>query len=714
MKNAYVSLILIALELAWTGWAQAQTQIQGKVIGENGEILAGVNVFLKNTFDGSSTDTTGFFQFSTTEKSEDTLVVSLIGYQEIEQKINLEQSSVELSIALKEEANALNTVVITAGFFEASDEKKMVILKPLDVVRTASSSADIYGAMQTLPGSQKVGESGGLFVRGGSSAETHTLMDGMLIQNPLYSQTPDVAQRGRFSPFLFKGTAFSTGGYSAQYGQALSSVLALTTKDLPTSDELEGFISPLGGSATATKRWENTSLGIGGSYFNLGWVFDVVPQNIDWQKAPETQGATVIFRHKPSKSGIIKAFGNYEFSKLGINFGEQSDVGSFAINNHNIYTNLTYQDFFGDWTIQSGFSYSYNKDKIDLNQDKVGNFDNRYQGRLVLTKDIFENSSILFGTELHHYTYQTAFNEQSIDFEELFTALFAETEIYITRKLAGRIGARLEHSKLLRKVNIAPRVSLAYKTGDYSQVSFAFGQFYQSPNYRYLFTNHDLDFEKASHYILNYQWIKDKRTFRVESYYKNYHNLVRELGIDTFDPNPNRFRDAPTNNSGNGYAGGLDIFWRDQKSLGPNVEYRVSYSYLDTKRFFQNYLDKAVPTFASKHNVSVVYNHFIVDWRLDINTSYSYASGRTYFRPDAESFLSDQLPDYHNLSLGINYLIPIKSNTGVIVMRIDNVLGFRNVYGRRFTGNNGESYEVLPSSRRSYLIGFALRMNRNQ
>ena len=695
------------------GWANAQTQIQGKVTGEKGEVLAGVNVFLKNTFDGSSTDTAGFFQFTTSEKVEDTLVVSLIGYKEIEQKINLNEPNIDLQFALKEESNALNTVVITAGFFEASDEKKMVVLKPLDIVRTASSSADIYGAMQTLPGSQKVGESGGLFVRGGSAAETHTLMDGLLIQNPLYSQTPDVAQRGRFSPFLFKGTAFSTGGYSAQYGQALSSVLALTTKDLPVSDELEGFISPLGGSATATKRWKNTSLGVGAGYFNLGLVFDVVPQNIDWRKAPETQSGTLIFRQKTGKSGMFKAFGNYEYSTLGINFGDNSDIGSFGIDNHNLYTNFTYQDFFGDWTLQSGFSYSYNRDDILLETDNVDNADHRYQGRLVLTKDIFENSSILFGGEVHQYSYMTAFNEASIDFDEIFSALFAETEIYITRKLAGRIGARMEYSRLLNEINIAPRISLAYKTGDYSQVSFAFGQFYQSPNYRYLFTNQDLDFEKATHYILNYQWIKDKRTFRVETYYKNYLSLVRELDIEFFDPNPNRFPTAPTDNSGDGYAAGLDVFWRDQKSLGPNVEYRISYSYLDTKRLFQNYLEKDAPTFASTHNFSVVYNHFISDLRIDLNTSYSYASGRKYHNPTIDGFLNESLPDYHNLSLGINYLIPIKSHTGVLVIRVDNVLGFRNVFGVRYNTETGEPYEVLPASQRSYLIGFALKMNRN-
>ena len=134
-------------------------------------------------------------------------------------------------IKLEESINSLNAVVVTAGMFEASDEKKMVMLKPLDIVTTAGGNADIVSVMQLLPGSNRVGEKEGLFVRGGSANETKTVIDGMIVQNPFFSSTPDVPQRGRFDPFMFKGTAFSTGGYSAQYGQALSSVLLLNTQD---------------------------------------------------------------------------------------------------------------------------------------------------------------------------------------------------------------------------------------------------------------------------------------------------------------------------------------------------------------------------------------------------------------------------------------------------------------------------------------------------
>ena len=87
-------------------------------------------------------------------------------------------------------------------------------------------------ALKTLPGAQQVGETEGLFVRGGTATETKVFIDGTLVNKFFYSTSPNVAGYGRFSPFLFKGTVFSTGGYSALYGQALSAAVILESIDL--------------------------------------------------------------------------------------------------------------------------------------------------------------------------------------------------------------------------------------------------------------------------------------------------------------------------------------------------------------------------------------------------------------------------------------------------------------------------------------------------
>lgn len=97
---------------------------------------------------------------------------------------------------------------------------------------TAGSEGDIYSALSSFPGSQQQGETGKIIVRGGESNETSTYIDGLLVSSPYYSSMPDLPARSRFMPFMFNGIMFSTGGYSAEYGQALSGILELKTPGL--------------------------------------------------------------------------------------------------------------------------------------------------------------------------------------------------------------------------------------------------------------------------------------------------------------------------------------------------------------------------------------------------------------------------------------------------------------------------------------------------
>ena len=80
------------------------------------------------------------------------------------------------------------------------------VLKPLDVVTTASALGDYIGALQTLPGTSTVAEDGRLFVRGGDAEETQTFIDGIRVFSPYTPTTNNIPSRGRYSPFLFDGT----------------------------------------------------------------------------------------------------------------------------------------------------------------------------------------------------------------------------------------------------------------------------------------------------------------------------------------------------------------------------------------------------------------------------------------------------------------------------------------------------------------------------
>ncbi len=732
--SKYLPAIFIAFSLLFfSANSFSQITISGKTIDDNGAVIPFASISIKGTYDGTSSTENGEFNFTTTEKGQVTIIATCIGYDSFKTKVIIADKPIIIKAVLREKSNELNTVVISAGSFEASDKKKAVMLKPLDIVTTAGASGDIDGAIKTLPGAQNVGETEGLFVRGGSASETKTIIDDMVVQNPYTSSVPDVPARGRFSPFLFTGTVFSTGGYSALYGQALSSTLVLNTDDLAEETTSALGLTMVGVNGGHTQRWKNTSLSVDGSYTNLKPFFAVNPQNSlrTWTKAPESGQGSIILRQKTSATGIFKIYSSFSMSKLGITFPNIYDSGTtlarFSLQNQNIYVNASYKEFLGkNWNFFAGTSYSNNVDKISFNQFNVNSSQQNTQGKFYFTKYLGINSTFKIGGEVQNIVYGQDSSVYSFSanhhLNEMYGAAFAEFELFITRRLAVRIGERSEYSHILNKYNNAPRTSIAYKTGKKSQVSFAYGKFFETPQKDELFFSNNLTFENCTHYITNYQITDDYRTFRIEAYYKQYGDLVRIIR----SPSPivgDTGKIYSENNNGGGYARGIDVFWRDKKTF-KNVDYWVSYTYLDTRREYRYYPEMLQPTFATPHTVSVVYKyalpaiaHFIEANKLNAGFTYTFATGRpyyyfynppTYTGPD----IKGTTIDYNNFSINTSYLTSIKGNFTVIFLGINNILGINNVYGYRYSSDASYRSAIIPQSLRTIFIGMFVSIGR--
>ena len=210
--KALLSTLLILLGIS----LNAQTTINGKVTNTKGIEILGANVYLDGTYNGNTTDVNGNFSFTTEEKGTQTLIVSYLSYETYTMVGDVSFMK-NLQIKLRDDVNALDAVVISAGTFEAGGaNNKVTVLKPLDVVTTASALGDFVGALQTLPGTTTVAEDGRLFVRGGEAEETQIFIDGIRVFSPYTPTTNNSPTRGRYSPFLFDGITFSTGGYSAE------------------------------------------------------------------------------------------------------------------------------------------------------------------------------------------------------------------------------------------------------------------------------------------------------------------------------------------------------------------------------------------------------------------------------------------------------------------------------------------------------------------
>jgi vitamin B12 transporter len=542
-----------------------------------------------------------------------------------------------------------------------------------------------------LPGAQQIGESGDLFVRGGTGAETKTVIDGLVVNNFNYSSPSGVASRSRFPPGLFKGSFFSSGGYSALYGQALSSTLILDSEDLPLKSSSDLTITPFWLGVGINKINESGTVSYGGTinYTNLVPAFAVIKPAIQFDRVPEYLDATFFARKKIGDSGMFKFHGSIGANIVGITQNDDDYEGvkdEVLIKSKNFYTNLTYkQNLKNRWKMYAGISLSGNLDANTIRAyrtdsaitvfDSLGEFRSNYlQARWVMTKQIFNRSKLHFGTEFQQ-------NDEGIisgksrkekKIFDTFSATFVEMDTYFSDNLTARIGLRYEYSSLMDKANIAPRISLGYTFIDASILSASYGEFYQKPENYILWQKKNLNYTRASHYIITYQKSDSYYSFRTELFYKNYQQLVKTVPM--------------LNNDGNGYAQGIELFWRDKKTL-KGFDYWLTYSYLDTQRDYLNYIKLTQPTFAANHTASVVVKKFFSGLATNIGLTYTYASGRPYYNPNRtkEEFLSDKTIDFHNLGLSIAYLPKIKKTFSVLVLTVSNILGNQQIYGYNYS-----------------------------
>ncbi len=211
---------------------KARKMISGHIRdAENGEMLAGATVFIKETRTGTATNSYGFYSVSLVPGAY-TLVFSYIGYQETEKQIEL-QDNRSIEIELFPEPEKLDEVTVTAekkneniSRIEMGIEK----LRPQTVrsIPALMGEVDLIKAVQLLPGVQPVSEGGsGFTVRGGTPDQNLILLDEATVYNASHLL-------GFFSVFnndAVKDLKLYKGDIPAQYGGRLASLLDVRMKD---------------------------------------------------------------------------------------------------------------------------------------------------------------------------------------------------------------------------------------------------------------------------------------------------------------------------------------------------------------------------------------------------------------------------------------------------------------------------------------------------
>lgn len=710
MKTLFL-LLSITLSIS----SLAQTTISGQVLDEKNVPVLGANVYLQGTYDGATTDIDGKFSFTTSETSYVTLVVSFIGYEDFNQQALVNELE-GLEIRFRESVNSLNSVILNAGTLSAGDSSKASALKPLDIVTTAGAVGDFVGALQTLPGTSANPDDGRLFVRGGSGEETQVFIDDSRVFRPFVPVTGNIPTRGRFSPFLFDGISFSTGGYSAEYGDALSSVLLLNTTDVPVEEKTDLQIMSVGGGVGNTQIWGKNSISINASYINLGPYNQLIPQNNQFEDPYESISGEAVYRHQLDK-GMFKAYSAYSYSNFSI-IQEDIDIEDgiyFGLKNGNYYGNLNYEERLkNDWRIEAGISLAHDRNDINVAGTDIDTRENALHAKLKLRKRYNNYFKIHYGIEqfLINYEENVIINNDKYksSLNSSNTGAFTEAEVFLSKDLAFKAGVRADYYGLSEELLISPRLSAAITVSQNWQASFAYGQFYQQAQNNILQYDQELAPESAEHYILNFLYQKDGRMLRAETYYKNYSSL---LTYNTDRPQ----LESNFKVNGNGYATGLDVFWRDGKTV-KNLDYWISYSYLDTERQYLNFQESATPNFASAHNFSAVGKYWVEGLKSQIGLTYNYTSGRAFTNPNRTGFLNDKTASFQSLNLNWAYLIDQQK---IVFLSVTNLLGRENTFNYQYSNTpdqmgNFDRRSIGQAADRFFFVGFfwTLGSNDNQ
>ena len=117
-------------------------------------------------------------------------------------------------------------------------------------------------------------------------------------------------------------------------------------------------------------------------------------------------------------------------------------------------------------------------------------------------------------------------------------------------------------------------------------------------------------------------------------------------------------------NDGYGYARGLDLFWRDNGYSFKDVDYWISYSYLDTKRNYRDYEIETRPSYAAEHVLSLIYKQSfqIKDTRLQLSLGLTGTSGRPWYdnRQDSPTYGENIAKPYQAFNVGGSILTKVK------------------------------------------------------
>jgi hypothetical protein len=740
--NYIIKFTLLLLFLLLTETELYSATISGYVKDStNQEVLIGATVRIDKSKRGALTNKDGYFVIGNLNKGSYEISVSYVGFENKKLKIDLkEDEDKRLNIKLGQGSVTTSELSVYGDKdddkVEISISKVNIPIQQIKKIRIGGES-DIFRSLQLLPGVLTSSQiSSGLYIRGSSPDQNLVLLDGSVVYNPTHL----FGFISAFNTDAIKDVELIKGGFNAEYGGRLSSVLTLTQKD-GNREEVEGLFS-LG--AISSKLALEGPLG-NGSWFLGGrrTYFEVIKAFLP----DDPLNPIPDFNFYDVNGKITQNFG--EDDKVSLSGFYSRDNLDYAAGNVNFNLGISNSLGAARWThIFSPKAFS----TVNLSTSRYTNgFNADNSGYEVLQENIIsdftlkhtldyyqsEDFTTKFGYEANFYEFDylanfTGSNDSTLEgsgagrtnlfFEDINYATFAQAKWQVNSLYSVQGGLRANYFKLADFFALEPRLAMKYYFQPEIAVKASWGIYHQNLKLAtlqdfsffdtWLGTDGSLEIAKSMHYILSLETQPfDGYDLNFDVYYKSLENIneIRRIVLEIEKAGDVLYQ-------GRGEAFGAEIFI--QKKFGDFTGWlgyalgfiNARFDSLNSGNYFR-------PKYDRRHDFKGVIQYNINEvWNVGANftfqtgQSYTGQTSRFQLRLEGETFgrgksipsqrYGLRLPNTHQLNLNGSYKTSLFGLETKILLDIYNVYNRRDIWFRFYDVDEEETvvedFRLLP------------------
>jgi hypothetical protein len=528
----------------------------------------------------------------------------------------------------------------------------------------------------------------------------------LIVSNPYLSRAKNIGVRSRFTPDLFSGTVLQSGGFNAEFGQALSGVVNLSTKEREqmTAKTDISVILPFTAGVTQIDKKPSFAYRASADYSNQ-FLFDKIINGI-------YKGI------KPYQSINMDMFLTKEFStdtKLTAQFNGNYGAGLYSYRNvddiqleNDVKQTYIYGQVNFYHTFDSKLSLSAAANMI---VERSSGTEVQYENDKSLTKNIWNHNKITLqyrsgkivnrtGVEFIFNPYEETYTldaDYSRSVRNSLAGIYSDTKLFLNANLTASAGLRGEYSIYLKKFNFAPRLYLAYRLNTENILSVAAGDYFQLPSMDYLKISDNIDFTSVRKATASYSYVKKESKFQIDTYYKKYNDAIAYFTGQFID------------NSGYGHGWGADVFW---KNYFKTLEYWLTYSYNNTRKKYDSFSEAVVPPYVARHSFNITLKYWIAPLKSLAGLSYNITSGAPYYSDEFPRTVSGTTPFRSRSDISWSYL---PKQWIVIHFGCQNVLNKKNIYGYEYSKiSPGVRKEITAAYSRLFIVGVFITFSRSQ